>query len=137
MSKKVKFIPEWFKNLTNFYSEKKRVARKNKTLAHISKFNDGVNIDEEGEELKRYLKEDCEFIGFIPNVCYAKDRGTKQDLESMFVHHFGQVTLLYKVKKLPAMIIVNNSIKLDDSVIRILKGNEGIIEKGTVQGITS
>ena len=90
-----------------------------------------------GKRLNTFLKNKCTLIGFCPKIMYVTGRrGNKQDLNAMYVHTFGQKTLVYKIDDLPAFIVTNGSIELDDTVLRRIKGNEDIEEIKSLEGIT-
>lgn len=135
MVKTVKSMLSWAKVLLTS-SKKERKEAKNIALDGILKYNKGIET-KEGQELVRFLKKDCELVGFVPHIAYIKDDGAdKGELESVWVHPFAQRTLLYKIKGSPCLILVNSSIELNDSSLRKIKGNHKISELLNIGGIT-
>ena len=131
----VRSVLSWAQNIL----KSPQATRKEATqiaLDGISKFNKG-KISEEGKNLVKYLKSDCELIGFIPHVAYIKENSRiKSELNAVWVHPFAQRTLLYKIKDMPCLLIVNSSISKDDSALRAIEGNHTIDELLNIAGIT-
>lgn len=69
-------------------------------------------------------KKQVDFVGFSPNVFYMKEKGVKDDLESVFIHPFSMPTLLYAHKKLPVLFLVNPGIRFNKNILSEMKYNE-------------
>jgi len=134
----VKPIPEWAKAISFNSNQATRKKAKHIALSAIIKYNKG-EVTKEGKDLAKFLSESCDFLGFIPHISYIKDRSrAKDELKSIWVHPFGQRTMLYKIKNYPILVIANSSLELDDSALAKVKGNENNprLKKGTIGGIT-
>jgi len=94
------------------------------------------NPTKKGQELYDLLKHECQLIGFCPNASYTKVSGNKEELNCVWVHPFGQRTLLFKHKDYPLLLICNSSIELNDSALRKITGNESVKELLKILGIT-
>lgn len=73
------------------------------------------------------------FVGFIPEVTYVKEKGTKEQLSALWEHKFGTPALLYAHDDLPILIIAGPNIMFNDSIVRQIKTNDHLKE---VAGIT-
>jgi len=124
----------WAARLINEPMEERKKAIKI-ILRGVECFIKG-KTSEKGQEFVANLKKNCTLIGFSPNIMYMAANEGKQDLHAFYVHPFAQRTLLYKVKGLPALLLTNGSIELDDSALRRIKGNETIEELFDILGIT-
>lgn len=112
-----------------------RQKAKRLALNAIKHFKKG-EASKEGDELAKELKENYEFIGFIPSVSYVKEKGTKKDLQAIWVHPFSTPTLLYKHKKLPVLVVVNGNIDFNDTRIRKIDKNADLDGLENILGIT-
>lgn len=130
--------PEWALTLRNSsISERKKAVEL--AMDGILTYNKG-KVTPQGKELVKALKKDFELIGLSPSVTYIRARG--QDLNTiarpapLFIHPWGQRTLLLKHKKMPFLIMVNSSIRLNESALEFIKGNEKLTELFDLEGIT-
>lgn len=64
-----------------------------------------------------------EFVGIVPWIDYIMESGSQEKLEALWNHEFGSASLLYKVKGLPALVIVNPDMALHDATVNKIPGN--------------
>jgi len=102
----------------------------------ISKFKDG-KVSKEGKKIIDYLENEFDFVGFATNSSYVRKNG--KNLESLYIHPYGQRTLLFVHKTLPFALYVNSSLKFNKTALSSIKGNESHVKSGSfdVIGITS
>jgi hypothetical protein len=126
----------WFVYLLKVDVEHRIRARMD-ALNLIRFFNKGRK-SKLGEQLYNDLNNGklYEFVGFAPNIFYAKESGTKTDMSVQWVHPFSSPTLLYKHKKLPILIISNGNLEFNESRLRSIDKNSTLQELQDILGIT-
>lgn len=79
---------------------------------------------EENTELVDFLLNDCEFVGFTPNISYIMANGSKEERESIWVHPFSVPATLFKVKGKPLLIVANANLDYNDTVLSKIEHNK-------------
>lgn len=77
---------------------------------------------------------EVEVMGFAPNVQYLRVKGSREFLESWWVHPFSSPTLVVKHKFFPLIMLVGPSLQKDKSNIYEVDG--GQILANPVEGYT-
>jgi hypothetical protein len=108
-----------------------------KIIAGIRSYREPKTKNPDMESQKKYLsdmlenEDDVELIGFAVNSSYIKvDSPHEEELGALFIHPFGTPQLLYKHKKLPMLLIVGPGIRLDESILEEVSGNQKIPTRG-------
>lgn len=126
-------------------SEGARTRLKRVVIDGIKKFNakwrknsDMVGTDKNALEFAKMLESgEVQFIGFVPNVQYIKEKGNKEELEAIWKHNLGTPGLLFAMKNLPALIIAGPEIRFNKSVISQIDANRNLpVAYESVEGIT-
>lgn len=117
--------------VNTFYksSETERRKFKKMLLEGIAKFPGS------GQDLYNALTNPrmTEFVGFMSNIEYFKEKGIPEDLHAKWVHPFGGPTLVYHYKNAPALIIASPSLRYNDSFLNDTHKNE---KMSSIIGIT-
>lgn len=91
-------------------------------------------LDSDAVALYNDLKSEkkWQFIGFAPNTMYIKEKGSEEELGSVWVHPYAVPALVYKHKSLPLIIYSSPTIELDKSVLEEIDANlyNGLTSKG-------
>jgi hypothetical protein len=128
-------FPEWFNEVLELDS-RGREAFIQDCLDEISRSG---SIDdrptEDGQALVKFLKQDCDFVGFNPNLVYARGKGADKDMRVKFVHKFGYPTLVYKHRKMPILISANPALVKDQMFLAKIPGNARIFDGVYVVGV--
>jgi hypothetical protein len=116
-------------------STKERQDAFDMAMDGLQKFKGGID-SEEGQHLVAWLEKEFDFVGFAANSSYVRKSG--KNLESLFIHPYGQRTLLFVHKTLPMAVYVNSSLKFNKTALSSIKGNECHVKNGSfdVIGIT-
>lgn len=113
----------WVELLINLPSSTRKGIRKI-CLKGIKLFKRG-EVSDQGDECVRFLKEDCKFIGYAVNICYVMESGSnKQEENSLWVHPFSVPTPLYKVKGSPLLVVGNENLEYNNSVLSKIPANK-------------
>lgn len=113
----------WVKQLITFPVSERKKLRKI-CLNGIKLFKKGKESDE-GREAARFLKEDCEFIGYAVNISYVMENSKHEDeLGCLWVHPFSGPTLLYKVKNAPMLVLSNENLNFNKSNLQYIEMNK-------------
>lgn len=124
--------PKWF-NSIRLSNEQIRQEAFQLALEGISTYHKG-EVTPQGKTLVKSIMNDYDFIGFTPNVMYCRGHG--KEMNTLFIHPWGQRTLLLKHKEMPILMIVNSSIKLNESALGFIKGNESFSDLFDLEGLT-
>lgn len=130
---------KWFDLYLKLGSSQRKNIRETvlKSLSEYSAKGEGHSDHEAGIQLVKSLKANFDYIGIAPNIMYAKEKGTKDDLKAIWVHPWGVPTLVYKHKKLPMIALVNPGIRYNESFIREMSMNrENLSQLYELAGIT-
>ena len=84
----------------------------------------GGQINPDMVECINTIMDNSELVGIAPNVSYMMVKGSKEELECMWVHPFSVPTLLLKVKDAPILIMANANLDYNDSVLTKIEHNE-------------
>lgn len=107
----------WLPIFMNSKIEEKEQMKKI-LLEGISKYSD------EGRKYANWLNSsECDLIGYGVNSRYIKEKGSKEEVEALWVHPFGGPTLVYKHKSLPMLITTSPTLEFNDSHIKKAKLN--------------
>jgi hypothetical protein len=92
--------------------------------------------NKEVENFVNSLKKETglDFVGFVPQVTYIKEKGPEDHLEALWEHNFGTPALLYAHKNLPILIIAGQGLMFNDSIVRSIKSNN---VRESIYGVTS
>lgn len=71
-----------------------------------------------GEELYQDIMENYDIMGVVPNITYEREKGSKEELNALWVHPFASFTLYCKHKRLPEIKLVNPGIRLGKSFLK-------------------
>lgn len=113
----------WVELLLNIPSKTRKKMRKI-CLNGLNLFKKG-KPSQEGSELVRFLKEDCEFIGYATNIQYVMESGeTKEQEDSLWSHPFSIPTVLYKVKGVPMIVVANENLDYNNNVLDSIPSNK-------------
>lgn len=116
-----------------------RAEWKKQLMTSLRNFKKGAP-SKEGDALVKSLLKDYTFVGFIPNISYMMDKprngASNNDLKNIWVHPFSSPTGVFFHKKLPLVVLSNANLKLDDTVLSSIKGNEDLEDVYDVLGIT-
>ncbi len=129
-------MPRWFKEILQM-TEAERKNLVEEILRAVS--TEGSTSDRptaSGVALVKFIRKECDLVGFTPNIWYVKAVGPKSDLKDTFIHKWGYPTLLYKHKKLPYTIQVNPGMRKDRMLLAEIPGNRGLYKGVYVVGLT-
>lgn len=113
----------WVKQLISVPITERKKLRK-LCLKGIKLFKKG-KATSDGEEAERFLREDCEFIGFAVNISYIMESSKhKDELGCLWVHPFSGPTLLYKVKNAPMLVVSNANLNYNKSSLENIDMNK-------------
>jgi hypothetical protein len=113
----------WVKQIITLPVKERKKLRKI-CLKGIKLFKKGKESSE-GEEIERFLKEDCDFIGFAVNISYVMENSKYDDeLSALYVHPFSAPTLLYKVKNAPMLVVSNENLNYNKSSLQNIEMNK-------------
>lgn len=113
----------WVKQIIKMPVRERKKLRK-LCLKGIKLFKKGKE-SAEGDEVERFLKDDCEFIGFAVNISYVMENSKHDDeLEALYVHPFSGPTLLYKVKNTPMLVVANENLNYNKSSLQNIEMNK-------------
>jgi len=84
----------------------------------------GGKPTKQSKELTGYLLNDCDFIGFVPNISYIMGKGDSNEIKNLWVHPFSTPTMLFKVKDQPLLVVANANLDYNDSVLTKIDHNQ-------------
>jgi hypothetical protein len=90
----------------------------------INHLSEKKQINKDMIECINAIMENSELVGIAPQVSYMMVEGSKEELQSIWVHPFSVPTLLLKVKNAPMLIMVNANLDYNDSVLTKIEHNE-------------
>lgn len=64
-----------------------------------------------------------EYVGLVPWIDYMMEHGSKAKLEALWNHELGSAGLIYKIKGLPAFVVLNPDMDLHDATVNKIPGN--------------
>jgi hypothetical protein len=101
----------WVSDLLNSSGDS-RVNLKKKILENIK------NTKETKELYKLLTSSEVDFVGFAPNIYYAKATASQKDyLESLWVHPFGLPMLLFYHKPSCCLIVAGPGLRFNDTIL--------------------
>lgn len=125
----------WVKQLLGLKeSDRSRLASEVfRGIGEFSHLGEGNQDTSTGKELQKELKKNFTVVGFAPNVSYIREKGSKEDLEALWVHPFATPALLLAHKKLPILVIASGGLRFNETVLNEMKTN---IDKYFLTGIS-
>lgn len=102
-------VPPWFRQLIHM-DEKHRQKAVDSALKKLK---------EAKPDAYAFIKDnDCELIGFIPNISYTLPFNEDGNLDVKYLHDFSQYTLLYWCKQAKFAFLVNASMDYNANGLR-------------------
>lgn len=117
----------WIEKLLSMTSKARKLVRE-KVIAALQEEIENENSGYDPQSIEQIVEaldsKHFEFVGFMPNVTYAKESGDKDEMRALFVHPFGYPTLLYKHKRSPVYVFVNPLLRFNGSVLHEIPYSE-------------
>lgn len=110
--------PPWFEQI-GMLPEKMRKeveARELKAMAQ--------GTDKNREALKFIRQNGLVLVGFMPKVEYAMIDGSRDELQTCWVHHFSRPTLLYYNPKTHMGVFVNAVLRYNNTILNEIQQNK-------------
>lgn len=92
----------------------------------------GGNISKVGQEFIDLLNNETKFWGFCPNTTYFK---ANED-NTLYIHPWGNNTLVFKHKKYPCLIVTNGALRADKSALEEISLNKEFRKAFQLIGLT-